>query len=235
MAARIGISMCLDERERWRAGREYLYLDEAYARAVVEAGGQPIFLPVGSDAAEQVETLDGLILPGGDDFLPQDPDAYPQAVQFDPVPARQLDFDRALLAAALGREIPILGICYGAQLLALHGGGELHYDLAHDRPESGDHQLPEQGGRHPVEIDMRSRLGQILRRGEIEVNSLHHQAIARVGDHFHVSAQAPDGVIEAIESQNGRFQVGVQWHPEKMADAAGRELFRALVLACEHG
>ena len=86
-----------------------------------------------------------------------------------------------------------------------------------------------------MEIDTRSRLGGILRRGEVEVNSLHHQAIARVGRGFLVSAQAPDGVIEAIESENGLFQLGVQWHPEKMSGAAGRELFHALVLACKHG
>ena len=235
MAARIGISMCLDDRERWRAKREYLYLDDAYPRALIEAGAQPILLPVGSDPEAQVDQIDGLLLPGGDDFLPTEPDSYAETVRFDPVAPRQLDFDRALLAAALKKEIPILGICYGAQLLALHHGGELHYDLPSDRPESGDHQLPEEGGRHPVEIDTRSRLGGILRRGEVEVNSLNHQAIARVGRGFLVSAQAPDGVIEAIESENGLFQMGVQWHPEKMPGAAGRELFHALVLACKHG
>ncbi|MEE3325913.1 MAG: gamma-glutamyl-gamma-aminobutyrate hydrolase family protein [Myxococcota bacterium] len=227
--------MCLDDRERWRVGREYLYLDDAYPRALTEAGAQPVLLPVGSDPREQVAGIDGLLLPGGDDFLPEESSSYADTVQFDPVSPRQLDFDRALLAAALEKEIPILGICYGAQLMALHHGGELHYDLPSDRPESGDHQLPEQGGRHPVDIDTRSRLGRILRRGEVEVNSLHHQAIARVGQGFKVSAQAPDGVIEAIESTGESFELGVQWHPEKMTDAAGRELFRALVLACEHG
>ena len=227
--------MCLDDRERWRAKREYLYLDEAYPRALTEAGAQPILLPVGSDAGAQVDQIDGLLLPGGDDFLPPEPGSYAETVRFDPVSPRQLDFDRALLVAALEKKIPILGICYGAQLMALHHGGALHYDLPSDRPESGDHQLPEEGGRHPVEIETRSRLGQILGRSEVEINSLHHQAIARVSEDFQVAAKAPDGVIEAIEAKSGVFQLGVQWHPEKMPGVAGRELFRALVLACKHG
>ena len=235
MAPRIGISLSLDDRSRWRPGRDYLYLDHAYPEALVAAGGQPILLPVGSDPQAQVAGLDGLILPGGDDFLPDPPHSYPENVVFDPVPKRQLEFDRALLVAAVEQRIPILGICYGAQLMALHHGGQLHYDLASDLPKSGDHQLPEDGGRHPVDVDTQSRLGRILRRSEIEVNSLHHQAIAEVGDGFRVCARAPDGVIEAVESENELFQMGVQWHPEKLGEAGGAVLFRALVSACEPG
>ena len=98
--------MCLDDRERWRAEREYLYLDDAYPRALIEAGAQPVLLPVGSDAEAQVDQIDGLVLPGGDDFLPAEPDSYGETVRFDPVAPRQLDFDRALLVAALKRKSP---------------------------------------------------------------------------------------------------------------------------------
>ena len=235
MAPRIGISLCLDDRARWRPGRDYLYLDHAYPQALVAAGGQPILLPVGSDPHAQAADLDGLLLPGGDDFLPEPPHPYSEDVSFDPISPRQLEFDKALLVTALERRIPILGICYGAQLMALQHGGELHYDLPSDLPESGDHQLPEDGGRHPVDVDMRSQLGHILRRSEIEVNSLHHQAIAEVGHGLRVCARAPDGVIEAVESENEPFQMGVQWHPEKLGETAGAALFRALVSACESG
>ena len=117
----IGIPPCLDEQERWRKAREYHYADSAYARAVSEAGGLPIYLPLQSDVAALVARLDGLLLPGGGDFVPER--SYPAGVAFDPVPARQLAFDRALLAVAvagvvaavlartwLGSRITVLGL-----------------------------------------------------------------------------------------------------------------------------
>jgi putative glutamine amidotransferase len=230
MPFRIGISTTLDHRERWRPGREYLYLDRRYSEAVVEAGGTPVLLPVGSDPLAAAEAVDALILPGGDDFPPPSP--YPADVVFDPVAPAQLVFDRALLGAARARDIPILGICYGAQLMALEGGGRLHHHLPLDLPEAGAHQLPEHGDGHPVQIESGSRLAALVREGRIEVNSLHHQCIAEPGEGMRVSARAEDGVIEAIESREPVFEIGVQWHPEKMVGPAGARLFRGLLEAC---
>src|SRR5262245_2336697 len=150
----IGIPPCLDERGRWRPDREYHYADAAYARAVSEAGGIPVYLPQQDDVASLAERLDGLLVPGGGDFAPDR--AYPSGVSFDVVPARQLSFDRALLAAALERDRPVLGICYGMQLLALYCDGALHFDVATDVPGAAEHRLRDGAARHAIRIESRS-------------------------------------------------------------------------------
>jgi len=241
----IGIPLCLDDRERWKPGRRYVYIDHAYVRAIEHAGGTALLLPLQSDAGglvEEVERververvralvdrIDGLLLPGGDDFLPASP--YPEPVAFDPAPAEQVAFDRALLAAALDRGRPVLGICYGAQLLALHHGGTLHHHLPLDVPASAPHSLPERDGRHPVHVEPGTRLAALVGAETAEVNSLHHQAIAEPGPGLCVAARSPDGVVEAVETTGAGFVVGVQWHPERLEGPAGRGLLAALVAA----
>ncbi|MAI80980.1 MAG: gamma-glutamyl-gamma-aminobutyrate hydrolase [Deltaproteobacteria bacterium] len=233
MRPRIGMPLCLDDRDQWRPGRKYLYIDQAYSKAVIKAGGDPRLLAMDSDPRDQVNEVEGLILPGGDDFQPFEPHRYQKSVAFNPISEKQLKFDQAILDAAQSREIPILGICYGAQLMALHQGGSLHYHLPEDLPGSQDHQLPERDGVHSIEIKPQTRLSEIVKQGEIDVNSLHHQGIASPGEGFRICAQARDGVIEAIESDNTPFQIGVQWHPERLLGPAGEGLLRALVSACE--
>lgn len=223
----IGIPPCLDDRGRWRTGRDYHYIDASYADAVYAAGGSAVYLPQKGSAAELAEHLDGLLLPGGDDLAPPIP--YPDSVRFDLVPTAQLLFDTQILSAALRREIPVLGICYGMQLLAQAFGGSLLYDIPTDLPEAASHQLPEVGGRHPIEITAGSRLAKLWRR--TEVNSLHHQAAADPGE-LEVSARSPDGVIEALEGKGPEFVLGVQWHPEKHDDATRAPLFEGFVDAC---
>ncbi len=227
MAPAVGLSPCLDERERWRPGREYLYLDRAYAQAVEAAGGTPMLLPLGGDPAALIERVDALVIPGGDDFPPDRP--YPDAIRFEIVSPRQLEFDRALLAAARARGLPVLGICYGAQLMALARGGSLHHHLPRDLPQAHDHALDEVDGRHGIRIESGTRLAEILETDATRVNSLHHQAVAEVGPEMRVSARAEDGVIEAIEGRGEHFEIGVQWHPEKLPDRGGEALFRALI------
>jgi len=225
----IGIPPCLDTSGRWRAGRDYAYLDNAYALAVSAAGGTPILLPQVGDPQSLVARIDGLLVPGGDDLMP--PHAYPSNVHFEPTPAVQLAFDRALLEAGLKADLPLLGICYGMQLLALAWGGELHYDLATDLPDSEPHKLPETTGRHPLEVTPDSRLAALCGTPIEAVNSLHHQGVADAG-RGRVSARAPDGVVEAVEDPEARFALGVQWHPEKLRGPGGEELFEAFVEAC---
>ena len=229
MAPLIGIPPCLDARGRWRSGRDYHYLDGAYAAAVNAAGGTAVLLPQVGSANQLAERIDGLLVPGGDDLPPER--GYPDTVHFELAPERQLAFDRELIDACLGRDLPVLGICYGMQLLAVAWGGRLHYDLPTDLPDSGSHQLPEPSGRHGLEVRAGSRLAALCGDALEEVNSLHHQGVADSG-RAKVSARAADGVVEAIEDPGARFALGVQWHPEKLPGPGGPELFEAFVGAC---
>lgn len=225
----IGIPPCLDERGRWREGREVQYVDTAYARATEEAGGVPVYLALQDRAAELVDHLDGLLVPGGDDLPPDRP--YPPGVCFDLAPERQVAFDGALIDAALARDLPLLAICYGMQLLAVRCGGALHFDLACDLPTAGPHRLSEAAARHALRIEPGSRLAELLGEGPLAVNSRHHQAVADAG-RARVSAVAEDGVVEALELPARRFAVGVQWHPESLDAEHRRRLFGGFVAAC---
>ncbi len=223
----IGIPLCLDDRGRFRAGRTYHYVHAAYARAIERAGGVAVYLPAQRDARALVGRIDALLVPGGDDLLPPRP--YPPAVRFDPVPEAQLAFDRAVLDAALARGLPVLGICYGMQLLALAFGGALHYDIDTDVPGARAHRLPERDGRHTLRIEPGTLLAALAAAHSADVGSRHHQAVSDTGATLRVCARTDDGVIEAVERSDGAFCLGVQWHPETDANPLADAIFRALV------
>jgi putative glutamine amidotransferase len=227
----VGIPLCLDAEGRWKSGRTYHYIDASYAGAIERAGGVPVYLPPAATPRELVARIDALLVPGGDDFAPPRP--YPPEVRFELVPPAQLAFDRALLDAALARRIPVLGICYGMQLLALARGGSLHYDLASDVADAHEHQLGD--ARHDVALQAGSRLAALSGADALRVSSRHHQAVSDPGPALRVAARAADGVIEAVEAPRGAFQMGVQWHPEAQGDASSEALFRAFVAAAKRG
>src|SRR5262249_3198217 len=155
--------------DRLRPGRALHALDARYPRAVEAAGGTPVLLPLQSDAAALAARLDGLLIPGGGDFAPER--SYPAGVDFDPVAPEQLAFDRRLLACALERALPVLGICYGMQLLAVHHGGSLIYDLPTDLPGAGPHRLAEPGARHALFLQPATRLAARLEGGRARADT----------------------------------------------------------------
>jgi len=217
-----------------RPGRRRHAVDAAYAEAVAEAGGVPLYLPPCRAPEAALAAVDALLVPGGGDFLP--PGALPAGVAFAPVAPERLAWDRAVLGAARAAALPVLGVCYGMQLLALESGGALLHHLPLDLPGCAEHRLADPGARHAVAVAPGTRLARIFAAAALEVNSRHHQGVSTPGRGLRVSARAPDGVVEAIEldaeaSDAGPFVVGVQWHPEDMPPAHRKALFGALVEA----
>lgn len=210
-------------------------LNDGYARSVHRAGGVSVLIPPGADAEALAEHLDGLLLPGGDDI---DPKYYgePLHPKAELVNAARFDQEWALLKAFEVRRKPVLGICYGCQLLNVWRGGSLYQHLpelpsvtlAHQRA-SREEPFP----RHFVEVVPESKLAQLIGQTRFEIVSAHHQAVRTPGKGLVITAYSPDGVIEALEDPAHPFFVGVQWHPERDPDApATRALFEAFVQAC---
>ena len=195
-----------------------------YARAVIAAGGLPVFLPTSADPAAYADRLDGLLLSGGTDI---DPSRYGQAPCVElipPEPARDA-FEMALLDEAESAGLPVLGICRGIQVLNVHGGGTLHQHIA---AHAIDHRPPNSIA-HRVDLAEGS-LAASLYGSTIEVNSLHHQTIDRVADGYAATGCSDDGAIEVIESDH-RPWLGIQWHPEMMDSRDRDPVFDWLVKA----
>ncbi|HEX4526812.1 MAG TPA: gamma-glutamyl-gamma-aminobutyrate hydrolase family protein [Gaiellaceae bacterium] len=195
-----------------------------YVRAVERAGGAPLLVPPGADTDATLAVVDGLIFSGGSDL---DPDLYGDDPhpETDGIVRERDDFELALMQAALARDVPMLAICRGSQVLnvALGGGIEQHVP---DRVGSDVHkETPGVFAEHDVEVLPDTRLGSIL-GGRHDVKSHHHQGFGTLGSGLREAARAPDGTVEALEDPSRRFTLGVLWHPEAGDDLA---LFEALV------
>jgi len=197
----------------------------SYVRSVERAGGRPLLVPPVEDAVEEtLDALDALILSGGADIDPAAYDAEPHPE----TTITQPDRDRAelaLLEGALAREMPVLAICRGMQVLNVLHGGDLHQHLPERLGHAGHRETPGVFSEHEVRLEEGSRMGALLGAAAL-VKSSHHQGVERVGEGLEVTGRADDGTIEAIEDPAHRFAIGVLWHPEEGED---KRLFEALV------
>lgn len=205
-----------------------------YADAIAEAGGVPVALPHRPDlAASYLDTIDALVVTGG--AFDVDPALYGDDARHRTVSLKQgrTEAELALLREALERDMPVLGICGGEQLLAVTLGGTLIQHIPDAIPGALAHEQPnprDQPG-HAVAILPGTKLASVTGRKTMQVNSSHHQAVRGAGPALIVNATAPDGVIEGVESPAHRFCIGVQWHPEFLIDPGDAKLFSALIEA----
>ena len=207
--------------------------DRDYSRAVQIAGGVPVLVPAtsGIDVDAVLERLDGLVLSGGGDVDPASYGAVPSPATGGVDPARDAAEFR-LLDTALDHGMPVLGVCRGCQLINVALGGTLVQHLPdvtgleHLHRERRDRISP------TVAVEPGSRLQKVVGREEVEVNSIHHQAVERLAPPLRAVACAPDGVVEAVEDPD-RDLLAVQWHPESLVPAPSHlALFEWLTAAC---
>ncbi len=209
-------------------------LGSEYPDAIAAAGGLPVILPHLDDgqADDVIDLLDGLDLCGGDDLDPQTYGAV-DGGRTHGASARTDRWELALARRAVERELPILGICRGMQLLNVALGGTLVQDLSAPgtpHPPTPDDPAAVMAQRHPITIRPGSRLAGIYGTEERVVNTIHHQGLDRVAEGLEPVAWAPDGVVEAVEAADPAVDLlAVQWHPEKIVDDGERPLFAAFV------
>ncbi len=216
----IGLCTAL-ERARWSVwDQQAVLLPLNYVEEVNRAGGLAVLLPPDARLVEQpdeaLELLDGLLLAGGADIDPASYGQAPHVETQDAVPERDA-FEIALTRAAIERDLPLLGICRGMQLINVALGGTLNQHL----PERFGHELHRRvigtfdGSDHDVEALDGTLAMDVIGAGAHATKSHHHQGVERVGDGLRVAARAPlDGLVEAIELPDRSFVLGVQWHPE---------------------
>lgn len=228
----IGITTDLEKNEKHM-------LNNTYVNAVIHAGGLPILLPIGieEDVEQFAGLIDGLLLTGGGDLDPTIFGEEPHVLLGSVEPARDA-VELNLFKEVLAINKPILGVCRGLQVINIALGGNMYQDiyaqkegdlLQHSQKALRTH------GSHFVQVEKDSLLESITKTNQIKVNSFHHQAVKDIPTPLRISGVASDGVIEAIESTAHRFVLGVQWHPEALAqksDAVSLQIFDAFIQKC---
>ncbi|HSE89360.1 MAG TPA: gamma-glutamyl-gamma-aminobutyrate hydrolase family protein [Candidatus Binatia bacterium] len=215
-----------------------LFLPQRYCRAIQEAGGITLILPPiasRSGLRRTLHRLDGILISGGN-F-----DIHPSYYGEKPISAlgsikkERTEFELELVDLALNQDLPLLGICGGAQAINVALGGSLYQDIATQLPNATQH---EQGANrdergHPIMIHSGTYLRKIVQKQTLEVNTTHHQAVRKIGKGLFVNATAEDGLIEGLESSSHSFVLGVQWHPEILArkDFSQRRIFSSFIAA----
>ncbi len=218
-------------------------VNAAYVNAILRAGGIPLILPPvirSADVSDVVDSLDGLLLTGGEDIDPArfGEAPHPKLGTVDPERDR---FELAILQEAQRRSMPVLAICRGIQVVNVALGGTLWQDIPSQRPGGLVHaaRTPRDARAHPVELVPGSRAAQALAATRIEINSFHHQSIKDLAPGLSITGVAPDGEIESVEGPpDGPWLLAVQWHPEEFHHheaAPDHGLFAAFLTAIRSG
>ena len=197
-------------------------LNRDYAEAVEKAGATPVLLAPLRNAADIASRIDGFLIPGGNDLHPsyynEDVDYEIKIVERD-----RSGFEFAIIHEIIKLKKPVLGICYGMQLINVAFGGSLYQDIKQQVPSAIEHRE----GWHTIKIDD----NKLIDRGEFKVNSSHHQAVKIIGQKLKAIAFSADGVVEAVCGEDYPFLLGVQWHPERLRDCLSEKIFRSFVEA----
>lgn len=226
------------DRKEW-GGREPTYFLRArYIRAIEELGGVPLVLPLHADRTTRrhiLHNLDGLLITGSGPDLPPSLYGERQRFPFTIVSERRASFELDIVRLAKQADLPLLGICGGMQTMNVACGGSLIQDIPAQisKPLQHRQQTPATNLSHTIRVAPGSLLRRIVRSASMRVNSSHHQSVNVVAPSLIASAQASDGIVEAIESPAHRFFLGIQWHPEFLFDRypLHRRLFEAFLRA----
>ncbi|MFH2001604.1 MAG: gamma-glutamyl-gamma-aminobutyrate hydrolase family protein [Planctomycetota bacterium] len=229
---RIGLNMDILEDKKGIS----FFLRARYADAVLAAGGQPVLIPPIDDAdpTDSLKGLHGLILTGGDDLSPSLYGLKKRHEKEVPLHPQRERFDMELVRVAVAHRIPLLAICLGLQELCVAYEGRLHPYIPEAVPGALNHQPSDiNSSHHALKVEPGTRLERILGPAPTVISS-HRQAVSEPGLGLRVAARTADGIIEAVEGTGSNFLIGVQWHPEMMAeDPSQKELFRAFVEAAK--
>jgi len=203
----------------------YLKLKQNYCEAIAMSGGIPMLIPPAEDPVLYAERINGLLIPGGDDL---NPSYYHEEIlpQVKTVARQRSEFEMSLLNEILKIHKPVLGICYGMQLLNVFFGGSLYQDIASQLEVEINHKKD-----YHIIVITENRF---LEEGRFSVNSTHHQAVKEPGNNLSPFAYSPDNLIEAFYLKDYDFLVGVQWHPERLLEEAlSLSLFKYFVKASD--
>jgi putative glutamine amidotransferase len=228
MKPKIGITMSYGKSK----DGEFFSLKVLYVRLVEHHGGLPFLIFPTQDKRllrEYAQMIDGIILSGGRDIPPS---YYGEKVQYkvDLLSHLRPESEIGFLKEFIPTRKPVLGICYGAQLINVVCGGSLYQDIPSQVPKAAKHE----DIRHSITVYEDTRLFKLVRESSLEVNSHHHQAVKELGKGLRCSALSLDGIIEAIELKNHPFFIGVQWHPERDSESPLTErIFKGFIKACK--
>ena len=236
----IGITSDMTNADHGAKSEVGYFLAQRYVNAVVSVGAIPLILPPVTGRAalhHLLSRLNGLILSGGDfDIHPSHYNEKPLAA-LGKIKAERSIFELALTKAALAKDLPVLGICGGAQAINVVQGGTLYQDIGSQLPRAQEHQQSRKVVKrgHPITVQTNTLLDKIVYRRRMTVSTTHHQAVKALGRGLIVNALAPDGIVEGIESINHSFVLGLQWHPEVLAPKQHhqRAIFAALASAAQ--